>query len=223
MARGKHEQALDFCEAYASKLGTTRNPAAAPWRSLKALVLGSLDRAEEGIDLAREELELARAWGGRQPIGHALRVLGTLEREAGIEHLQEAVETLERSTARLELAKALLALGTALRLARQPTKAREPLRRAIEIGSACSADALVERARGELRAAGARPRREALGGIESLTPSERRVAGMAAEEMTNREIAQTLFVTPKTVEVHLSNAYRKLEISNRRQLAAALS
>jgi DNA-binding CsgD family transcriptional regulator len=67
-----------------------------------------------------------------------------------------------------------------------------------------------------------RPRREALGGVEALTPSERRVAAMAAEEMTNREIAQSLFVTPKTVEVHLSNAYRKLEIRNRRQLAGAL-
>lgn len=82
---------------------------------------------------------------------------------------------------------------------------------------------LVERARAELRAAGARPRREALGGVESLTPSERRVAGMAAEELTNREIAQAHFVTSKTVEVHLSNAYRKLEIRSRRELVGALS
>jgi DNA-binding CsgD family transcriptional regulator len=102
-------------------------------------------------------------------------------------------------------------------------EAREPLRRALELGAAGSAESLVERARDELGASGARPRREALSGVDSLTPSERRVAEMAAEEMTNREIAQSLFVTPKTVEVHLSNAYRKLEIRSRRQLAAALA
>ncbi|HZO07059.1 MAG TPA: LuxR C-terminal-related transcriptional regulator, partial [Solirubrobacterales bacterium] len=223
LARGEYEKALEFVDFYEQRLGLMRNPAAAPWRSLKAVALDRLGRTEEAIELVREELEAAQVWGGRQAVGHALRVLGQLRREEGLTDIEAAVETLEQSTARLELAKALLDLGTALRLARQPTKAREPLRRAIEIGSACSADALVERARGELRAAGARPRREALGGIESLTPSERRVAGMAADEMTNREIAQALFVTPKTVEVHLSNAYRKLEISNRRQLATALS
>ncbi len=223
LARGRAEEALALCDVYAAKLGTMDNPGPAPWRSLRAEVLDRLGRTEEAIALCAEEIEVAKTWGGRQPTGRALRVLGTLEREDGLAHLQEAVEVLESSTARLELAKALLALGTALRLARQPTKAREPLRRAIEIGSACSADALVERARGELRAAGARPRREALGGIESLTPSERRVADMAADEMTNREIAQALFVTPKTVEVHLSNAYRKLDIRSRRQLADALT
>ncbi|HUB99843.1 MAG TPA: AAA family ATPase [Solirubrobacterales bacterium] len=223
LARGEYEEALSFVDLYESRLGLMRNPAAAPWRTLKAVALDRLGRTEEAIALAEEELEAARAWGGRQAIGHALRVLGQLRREQGIDDLEAAVETLEQSTARLELAKALLDLGIARRLARQPTEAREPLRRALEIGSACSADGLVERAREELRAAGVRPRREALGGVESLTPSERRVAGMAADEMTNREIAQALFVTPKTVEVHLSNAYRKLEINSRRQLAGALA
>ncbi len=223
MAQGRPEEALALCETYTAMLGHMSNPAPAPWRSIKAEVLDRLGRTEEGIALAAEEVEDARRWGARQPIGRALRVLGTLERGDGIEHLREAVEVLERSTARLEHAKALLSYGTALRLARRPTEAREPLGRALEIGSACSADVLVERARTELRAAGARPRREALGGVESLTPSERRVAGMAAEELTNREIAQALFVTPKTVEVHLSNAYRKLEIRSRRELAGALS
>jgi DNA-binding NarL/FixJ family response regulator len=76
--------------------------------------------------------------------------------------------------------------------------------------------------RSELRAAGARPRTAALGGVESLTARELRVASMAAEGRTNREIAQALFVTPKTVEVHLSGAYRKLDIRSRRDLPAAL-
>jgi DNA-binding CsgD family transcriptional regulator len=223
LARGRAEEALPLCDAYESKLGTMQNPGPAPWRSLRAEVLDRLGRGEEAIALAAEEVEVARGWGSRQAVGRALRVLGTLEREDGIEHLREAVATLERSTARLEQAKALLALGVALRLARQPSDAREPLRRGLDIAAACSADVLVEHARAELRAAGVRPRRDALGGVESLTPSERRVAGMAAEELTNREIAQALFVTPKTVEVHLSNAYRKLDIRSRRELAGALA
>ncbi|HEY2716524.1 MAG TPA: AAA family ATPase [Solirubrobacterales bacterium] len=222
-ARGEHEEALALCEEYAANLGTFKNPAAAPWRSLKAEALSRLGRPEEGIPLALEELEEARAFGAPQAIGRALRVLGELRRVQGLDDLEQAVATLERSGARLELAKALLAQGTALRLARKPTEARDPLRRALELGAACSADALTERAREELGAAGGRPRREALGGVESLTPSERRVAGMAAEAKTNREIAQELFVTPKTVEVHLSNAYRKLDIRSRRDLANALT
>ena len=67
---------------------------------------------------------------------------------------------------------------------------------------------------------GRRPRRDALSGVGSLTPSEKRVAGLAASGLSNREIAQELYVTPKTVEVHLSNTYRKLEIRSRRQLEA---
>jgi DNA-binding CsgD family transcriptional regulator len=223
LARGQAEEALELCDLYEARLGLMQNPGPAPWRSLRAQVLDRLERTEEAIELAREEVEVARQWGARQAIGHAQVALGQLLREEGIETLREAVETLETSTARLELTKALLAYGIALRLARKPSEAREPLRRALELASACSADVLVERARDELRAAGVRPRREALGGVESLTPSERRVAGMAAEEMTNREIAQALFVTPKTVEVHLSNAYRKLDIRNRRQLARVLA
>jgi DNA-binding CsgD family transcriptional regulator len=222
LARGRPEEALEVCDMLEARLGLMQNPGPAPWRTLRAQVLDRLERTEEAIALAREEVGVAREWGTPQAIGHAQRVLGQLLRDEGLDLLREAAETLSRSTARLEYAKALLAHGTALRLARKPTEAREPLRRALDVGSACSADALVERARDELRAAGVRPRREALGGVEALTPSERRVASMAAEEMTNREIAQSLFVTPKTVEVHLSNAYRKLEIRNRRQLAGAL-
>ena len=130
---------------------------------------------------------------------------------------------LEGSHARLEHAKALADLGGALRRERRQTEARDPLRRALELADACSADALVEHVRSELYATGARPRTTALGGVEALTASERRVAAFAAEGQSNRDIAQALFVTPKTVEVHLSNAYRKLGIRSRRDLAGALA
>jgi len=83
--------------------------------------------------------------------------------------------------------------------------------------------AVPAQGRTELYAAGARPRTDALSGAAALTASERRVATLAAGGETNRDIAQTLYVTPKTVEVHLSNAYRKLGIRSRRELATALA
>jgi DNA-binding NarL/FixJ family response regulator len=150
-------------------------------------------------------------------------VLGTLKRDDGLDDLREAVEVLETSTARLDHAKALHALGSGLRRARKPTEAREPLSRALELADVCGAAGLVESIKSELHAAGARPRRTALSGVESLTASEKRVALLAAEGETNRDIAQALFVTPKTVEVHLTNCYRKLDIRGRRELPRVLA
>ena len=107
--------------------------------------------------------------------------------------------------------------------ARRPSEARAPLRRALELADRCGAEGLAAEIRAEIYATGARPRTAALQGAESLTASERRVADLAAEGRSNKEIAQTLYVTPKTVEVHLSSAYRKLSIRSRQQLAVALS
>jgi DNA-binding CsgD family transcriptional regulator len=139
-----------------------------------------------------------------------------------LEFEREAVDVLAGSPARLEFAQALAALGSALRRSGRPGEAREPLRQALDLATACGAGGLAQHARAELYAAGARPRTEALHGVESLTPSERRVAGMAADGTANKVIAQTLYVTPKTVELHLSSAYRKLGIRSRRELPAAL-
>ena len=130
---------------------------------------------------------------------------------------------LTNSPAKLEHAKARTELGAALRRANRRAEAREQLRRAVDLATICGAHPLAARANTELRATGARPRRAALSGVESLTPSEQRVAQMASTGPTNREIAQALFVTPKTVELHLSSAYRKLGISSRSQLPAALA
>jgi DNA-binding NarL/FixJ family response regulator len=130
---------------------------------------------------------------------------------------------LERSTARYELAAALAALGSALRHDRRPTEARAPLRRALELAEACGADGLAGHVRTELYATGARPRAVALSGPGALTASERRVAELAAAGQTNKEVAQALFVTLKTVEMHLSSCYRKLGIASRRELGAALA
>jgi DNA-binding CsgD family transcriptional regulator len=222
LAEGKPEEALEIADEIPRRLHWLVNPTDAYWRSYKAQALDRLGRTDEAIALVEEELKLARDWGAPATIGRVLRVLGTLEREDGIEHLRESVTQLERSTTRLEYAKALCALGTALRLARKPTEAREPLAQALELADVCGATALEERARSELHATGARPRSTALSGVGSLTPSEKRVADLAADGLSNREIAQELYVTPKTVEVHLSNTYRKLEIKSRRDLSSVL-
>jgi DNA-binding NarL/FixJ family response regulator len=222
IARNRPEEALVAADELAALSEVLPDSSRLWWRSLKAEALDRLGRQEEAIALAREELEITRAFGAPWSLGRTLRVLGSLERDDGLATLREAVAVVEDSTARLEHAKALAALGFALRRARKPTEAREPLRRALELAAACGADGLVEQLRTELRASGSRPRRAALGGVESLTASERRVADLAAAGRSNREIAQELYVTLKTVEVHLSNSYRKLDIRSRRELSRAL-
>jgi DNA-binding CsgD family transcriptional regulator len=219
---GGLEQLLEAGRSFEAVGG--RNPAFMPWRSQAALGLLQLDRPDEAAALAREELEVARVWGAPRALGAALRAAGLVQGgKRGLALLQEAVEVLAASPAKLEHAKARTELGAALRRANQRIKAREQLRRAVELATICGAIPLAAQAESELLATGARPRRIALSGLESLTPSERRVAELAAGGPTNREIAQELFVTPKTVEVHLSSVYRKLGISSRSQLAGALA
>ena len=223
LAEGRAEEALAYADVYELHADFKRNPRYVPWRSLKAEALARLGKQDEALVLADEELEIARGWGSPGTVGRSLRVLGTILREDGIEQLEEACVLLEQTTARLEHAKALAALGAVLRHARKPTEAREPLRRALELADLCGALPLAEAVRVEIYATGARPRTSALRGVLALTASERRVADLAAGGQTNRDIAQTLYVTPKTVEVHLSNSYRKLGIESRRDLARALA
>jgi DNA-binding CsgD family transcriptional regulator len=192
------------------------------WRSALALAVAGEDQAE-ALRLARSELANAKRLGSRRLAGVALRTLGVLEGgQAGLKHLHEAVAVLEGSEARLEHARALVELGAALRRANQRIFAREPLRSGLELAFRCGASRLAQRASVELQATGARPRRAVLTGLEALTPSERRIAELAADGMSNAEIAQALFVTINTVEGHLRHAYRKLSINSRSLLSAAL-
>lgn len=171
-----------------------------------------------------EQLEIARRWGVARELGAALRVRGALAGdERGIELLTQAVATLDPSPARLELARALVDLGVAIRHRGKRSEARVQLERGADLARRCGATALGERALAELRILGGRPRRLAFSGIESLTASEGRVAGMAAEGLSNREIAQALFLTMKTVESHLARAYRKLGVQGRPGLLEALA
>ena len=193
------------------------------WRSQAALALRHLGREDEARQLAGDELALSRRWGAERAISVSLRVLGLVEGgESGEQWLREAVQVLAGSPARLEHARALVDLGAALRRGNSRSEARKLLREGVELAHQCGATALVTRANDELAATGAHRRTVLLSGLDELTASERRVAQMAAEELSNKEIAQALFVTVKTVEQHLGRVYRKLNISSRRQLGTAL-
>ena len=183
----------------------------------------ALDNRAEARREADAFLAATRRWGTPGAIGQALRTSGLIEGgERGLALLREAVEHLQRSPARLEQAYAFVDYGAARRRSGDRRAAREPLRQGLDIAAACGANPLADRARQELTASGMRVRRDAQTGIDSLTPSERRIAEHAAAGATNPQTAQALFITVKTVEMHLHNAYRKLNISSRHQLAEHL-
>jgi DNA-binding NarL/FixJ family response regulator len=123
------------------------------------------------------------------------------------------------SEAKLELARALIDVGAALRRSRQREHSREPLRRALDLAHRYGAHLLADRAHAELLATGARPRRRELTGLDALTASERRVAQLAGQGLSNRQIAQSLFISMKTVAVHLTHTYQKLGVAGRADLA----
>ena len=223
-AQGRNAEALrDFllvgerCEPLGTVIGWHN------WRSQAALAQASLGRAEEARVLASAEVEIARAAGLPRALGMALRALGLVESgDVGLELLAESVSVLGTSQARVELARALADYGAALRRAGQRTRARESLERALDLAHYCGARRIAAWARGELVAVGAKPRREAITGRDALTAGELRVARLAMEGRTNREIAQSLFITTKTASAHLSRVYRKLGVSRRSELAKAL-
>ena len=199
-----------------------RNPNALSWRSPLALALRDVDR-DEAVRLVREELEAAQAVGRPRAVGIAQRTLGVLTGgEQGVALLETAVATLAGTPARLEHARAVVELGAALRRAGRRKEAQETLREALDLAHHCGAVRLAEQALDEARATGARPRRRAVTGADALTPSERRVAQMAATGLSNPAIAQALFVSLNTVETHLRHAFRKLGITRRTQLEGVL-
>lgn len=200
-----------------------RNAGYQRWRSQLALLLGASER-ERAQALVASELADARQLGVASSIGVALAASAALAPAGERAPLwEQAVLSLERSPAQLELARALVGHGAELRRAGKRAQARDPLRRALELASRCGAGPLAAIAADELSAADGRPRRPWLTGVDALTPSELRVARHAADGRSNREIAQALFVTTKTIEMHLSNVYRKLSIDSREKLHGVLN
>ncbi len=214
---------LRHCREWSDAWGEQSGSWPVQWRSAMALCELRRGNTTQAHTLAEEDVELAQRFGAARPLGRALTALGLCQGGVeGIATLREAVEALSRSDDRLEHARALVELGAALRRRGRRTAAREPLHAAMKMSRDCGATTLTERAYDELRAAGARPHKILGSGVDALTASELRVARLAATGVTNREVAQSLFVTPKTVEVHLSHAYQKLGITSRSELATAL-
>jgi len=200
------------------------NPAVLPWRSLAAVAAQATGNDTLAHQFADEEVELARACNKPGALGVALGAKATLLRGAeALRVIEESVEMLRTSDRALELARVLLLQGRLTRISGSVASAREPLREGLDLADRCHATVLAQHLRGELLATGARPRRAAISGRASLTASEDRIAVLAAQGMTNRQIAEDLFLTRNTVETHLRHAYRKLGIASREQLAEALA
>lgn len=198
------------------------NPAAMDWRSRAAVLIAEQGNRDRAVELAAEELRLADAFGAPRPRGVALiamgRVVGGPE---GVEYLRQAGDLLKAVTP-VEYARAMVELGKLLH-STGGADSRKTLYRGMDVAHHAGSSTLVERAMEVLRETGARPRRPSLRGADSLTPQERRISQLAANGMGNREIAETLFLTRRTVEMHLSNSYSKLGISSRKQLPDSLS
>ena len=222
LAQGDPHGALEVARGVAAwEAGTGQaNGTWVAWRCHAAAAHAALDERDAALELAEEQVALARRFGAPGHLGTALGVLGVVGGD--LAHLREACATLARSPLRVERARALVELGVALDRGGHRDEARERLREGLEGAQRCGATALAARALDALVATGARPRRPALAEADALTPSERRVSALAADGMTNKEIAQALFVTVNTVETHLRRSYRKLGINSRAQLAGRL-
>lgn len=223
LSQGRLAESVELSQAagrWASARGY-ENPNRDGWRPLLAPALAALGRVEEARAIGGEAVDRAQRFGGKIALGVALRSLAVVE-GGDLELLEQSVLSLEGSEARLEHARSLVEYGAALRRANRRSAAREPLCEGLRLAERCGAKSLIARAGDELAATGARPRRELFAGVDSLTPSELRVARLAADGLGNREIAQRLFVTRKTVEKHLGNTYMKLNIQAREQLPEAL-
>lgn len=223
--RGRYADALEEIEAQLAidERGGRIVGDREPYRTMRAVALAQVGRGDEALAAARQEIDLARrrGVGGAEAVArlaHATLLAGA----ELLEELEAAVAAARRSPCRFVEARALGAFGAALRRSNHRAGAREPLREARELAHRCGAVALEQQIHDELVVAGARPQRISLSGVDALTAAERRVAELAAQGMRNREIAEALFVTLKTVEVHLGRAYGKLDIRGRSQLAGAL-
>ncbi len=226
LADGRPEQALSDALAVGGQLEQgfgIDHPGFIPWRWTAALAAHALDDATRAQALARSGLERAQWSGIPRAMGMALGTVAAIgPDDHRLELLVDAVSVLRRSPSLLARGHALFDLGAAQRRSGQIAAARTPLREALQLAHEMDATVLEANARHELHATGARPRRAAHSGADALTPTERRVAELAAQGLSNPQIAQALFVTTKTIQTHLAHAYRKLDIRSRHHLAHAL-
>jgi DNA-binding NarL/FixJ family response regulator len=226
LGRGRPAAALAQLEAAGAVLAglDIRNPIFNGWRVAAVPAALAAGREEAARAHAEALTSAADSLGVASLRVRALQARALLAGETEARDLlDEALELAAAGPYRLDEASVLLQTGLCLTRADDADGAREPLRAALDLADRLGATATAASAREALVAAGGRPRRAALSGLASLSPAELRVARLAAEGMKNREIAEHLFVTLKTVEMHLSSTYGKLEVKGRPGLASAFA
>jgi DNA-binding CsgD family transcriptional regulator len=222
MADGRFEEAIELAEDAGRRFSWIRNPAVNPWAGLKSICLWNLDRREEALQLTLDTLEIAREWGAASALAPGLRVAGTMKGDDGLPELRESLAVVETSPNRHQHARSLVALGQALLRRGELDEARALLGRAVELGEASGSRPVVAAARAELSRSGVQPALGTPTGAASLTPTERRIAELAAQGAGERDIAEALYATPNEVGRHLAAALRKLGVAGREELGAAL-
>jgi DNA-binding CsgD family transcriptional regulator len=181
-------------------------------------------RSQEGADLAKVFADDANTKGQPWALARAARCQALLASEDRLDDdFGTALALHEQTPDLFETARTRLAYGSSLRRARQRVQAREQLRAAIDIFDTLGADPWSEMARTELAATGETARRRNPTTLNELTPQELQIALRVAEGRTTRETAAALFLSPKTIEYHLRNVYRKLNIASRPELVDAMA
>jgi DNA-binding CsgD family transcriptional regulator len=179
---------------------------------------GRADEAAGVLEAFRADVDRAGRASARAAL---LRCAGLLADDGAFDEPFRAALELP-GISPFEQARASLCYGERLRRARRRVEGRELVRAAHESFVLLGADPWAERAAAELRASGESVRKRADAEVDALTPGERQIALLVAEGLTNKEVAAHLFVTPKTVEFHLSNVFRKLGVRSRTELARAM-
>ncbi|MEV4421169.1 LuxR C-terminal-related transcriptional regulator [Patulibacter sp. NPDC049589] len=225
-AQGRRPEAVADLREGGARLAAAgmEHPGFLPWRSSLALLLHADGEDLEARRLVAEELRNARLVGLPRALAIAVLAAATITpqstRLARLEHVAELVDAVADPAARV---RARMAIGRELARLDRHEDAREPLRDALDLAVRCGAARSAAQARAALVAAGGRPRSDVLRGPAALTPAELRVAQMAADGLTNASIAEHLVVVPRTVEMHLTAAFRKLGVAARSDLGAALA
>ncbi|GLY75129.1 helix-turn-helix transcriptional regulator [Actinoallomurus iriomotensis] len=223
LARNQRKEALEgFLETGRGlrALGVD-NPAALPWRSRAARCHALLGDGAAARALAAEEVALARRWGSPRALSTALAASGVVSGDPAA--ALEAVMVLDRTDAELHRAMALVDLGTVELETGAVDRARDHLQDGFALARVINARPVWLRAARYIKRAGGRPDLGRIGGVTALTAQERAAAERAAAGATNRQIADDMVLTQRTVEQYLTSVYRKLGITGRPQLAAALS
>ena len=181
-------------------------------------------RRDEAIALIDVFEARGRKTGARWPQAATARLRALMAPDAEMRAQFEAALALHDDLPMpFERARTLLCFGERLRRARQRADAREPLKAALETFERLGARGWSERTRTELRATGEQQARRTETAAEQLTPHELQIAVLVAQGMTNREAASALFLSPKTIEYHLGQIYRKLDVRGRAQLARLMA